>query len=208
MEDLLKDFIYINADSINSLHSSMLDKTIEKLSVKETVDAKGGIKASIFSLFAVDSEIRSNSSTETLSTFSPELKLKSLLKYLEDKKLLFFDYNEACFLYSEQILFLNQRIAFNLPQFETGQGVDEVNKTTVVEFETLFADPTDNKRLYTIHMSANLKNFCRSKNVMTNNGHDAYLFKANQGKGLYLGVFGCIKFLGNSFQLRPYAIWL
>jgi hypothetical protein len=117
-----------------------------------------------------------------------------------------------------QNVFIRINQKFNLPQFYLHpNGVAQVNLAKGVDFEIgpLRNDPynhSDNyykRKQYRFFMYASLSKFTRSKDFMTNTGHDALIFRRYEGKKIPLGVFGYLKHLIKfEYQIKPYAIWL
>jgi len=226
--DLPKVYIYLDIEGIESLYAQMVERreTEFTYSTEKGKDGKFGAKAGIgfkafFNIGAnadfsgsqkVSEQIKSDLTTEQkLIKVISNLQLNHSQSYYEN-------INNALHecISGNKGLFINTSEKFNLPQFQSDDGVQAVNNIKAIVFESGTLDTYDYSDNYfrrpygtRIQMIASLSKCLRSRNNMSYMGHDAAYFRAHQGINVSLNVFGYLTFGHNLFfQIKPFAIWL
>ena len=206
-------YIYLDKEGINSLYSQTVDQVQTELT-KTSEKGKSGKLGSELALGALlgfgvegNTELSVSGSRIELAKFSltSEQKLVRLLEYLETFEGEKFFSNLIAATHgssgSSESVFINVKEEFDVPQFFPGRdGVAAANDVQSVLFE--IGKPR-------VIMSASLKKFPRAHDAKLGYvGHDAILFRENQGQDVPLNVFGQLIKLKDSYQIKPYAIWI
>lgn len=226
--------MYLDHDGIDSLYSQTVDRLeVELVQSQERgsagrLTAKLGIGALLKQLTEIGTDaevsIAGKQIRETKTKFRSEQKLSALVRVLSrsGNGVLFTDLASAAIVCADtsSIVYVQVFEKFNLPQFYCGSGVDEVNRDKGVDFEigpmSRRGDSYDHsdryfkKKHYHFFMFAGIGKFPRlTGEGMGRFSHEAFLFRAYQGKDVPLGVFGYLKHLtGLEYQIKPFAIWV
>jgi hypothetical protein len=136
-----------------------------------------------------------------------EQKLRNLQVHLSEseKSIFFLDLSlarEAARSKNAAVFVSLSSVYCEVPQFMPGgSGVQQVNEDGAVLLN-VGSDPD------AIPMAASLTKMPRTaKGAMGAVGHDAILFRSQQGR-VDLGMFASLKAVGPAFTLKPFAIWL
>lgn len=229
---MLNEYLYLDKPGIESLYVQTVEQLeIEHASILEsTIEGKASITATIKNaliklLGGPDLEGGGELSgsrkriQEARSTFTIEHKLNNLLTFLKNirEPVLFTSLRKATEHVNEtgKKVFVSIEDRFDAPQFISGvSGAVTVNSVGYVLFEKGrlgnydFSDDYYKNPHVQLAMVANIDKFMRSEGCMTPMGHDARFLGGFRGANIPLGVFGSLCVAADSYQIKPYAIWL
>ena len=110
-------------------------------------------------------------------------------------------------------VFINIKEKFNLPQYRSIENESDIIKSEYIIFEIGNKNNYDYnddyyKRFgYHIFMTANINKMNSKNRRYSKNGHEAVVFRASQGKDVLLYVIGILSKAGDTYFIKPYAIY-
>ncbi len=232
LSENIKDFLYLDSDGIDLLHSQTVDRV--EVSYSETsnhaLTGKVGVAGKLKSAFlgflgqgelSGTSEVSGSKGTAhtTLRETSVPSKLKSLVSILQQ-----LDYG-VCFsslgaaadyaLTNSQKVFFCGKHEFDAPQFIVVNGAMQVTESGYLLLQSGQANHHDESDSYYKHpkfkatMSCSVRKMPRcSGDAMPITGHDAVYFRGFGGVRVPLNVFCSVVPMREFVQLKPYAIWV
>lgn len=229
---MLNEYLYLDEPGIESLYVQTVEQLeIEHTSTLEsTIQGKASITATIKNaliklLGGPDLEGGGELSgsrkriQEARSQLTIEHKLNDLLAFLKNirEPVMYYSLRKATEHVNEtrKKVFVNIEDRFDAPQFVSGiSGAVNGNSVGYVLFEKWgsgsydFSDDYYKNPHIQLAKVANIDKFTRSKGSMAPMGHDARFFGGFMGANIPLGVFGSLCIAADSYQIKPYAIWL
>jgi hypothetical protein len=223
-------YIYLDPQGLESLYAQTVDRLEVELVRSQSkqggteVGAKVGFGNWLFTLLGLkeagaEAKVQSTRGQieESKTRLSVEHKLELLSSHLLETKQCFKKLDEAVGFSSTtgDGVYIRILERFDAPDFYAGGGeVNAINSSQAMVFkiENRKYDPSDSyfkRDPFSIVMTAGLRNFTRLKGSMGATSHEAFRFRALNGKAIPLGVFGYLLRAGNLvYQIKPYAIWM
>lgn len=142
-----------------------------------------------------------------------ETRLQEILKKVKKQKTYFEDLNQAIQYLNGNSgqVFINVNEKFDIPQFKSKESELDIIKSEYLIFEIGnqtnydYSDYYYKKLGYHIFMNANI---CKLNNKKySSNGHEAVIFRESLGRNILLYVVGLLSKAGDTYFIKPYAIY-